>query len=100
MQKTLRQILCSADTHPHLGAEARLPCDSQPSLDIRAPGGALGISFRQSAKWGPFRFTVSRRGVTVSAGTRWGRVAKGSSGVVSVVRLPGTGLSLRRRLGR
>jgi hypothetical protein len=53
---------------------------------------------RKMFRAGPFRFTVSRKGVSGSVGGRSWRVQTGGSGSHYVLRVPGTGLYLRRRL--
>jgi hypothetical protein len=55
---------------------------------------------RKSFKSGPFRFTLSRRGVSESVGGKWWRVQSGGSGSRYAFRIPGTGISVRRRIRR
>lgn len=40
----------------------------------------MGLSYRKSKKAGPFRFTVTNRGVSGSVGAKGARVSKHSSG--------------------
>lgn len=49
---------------------------------------------------GPFRFTVSRKGVSASVGGRAWRVQGGGSGPRYALKIPGTGISMRRRFRR
>lgn len=51
------------------------------------------VTFRKSKKIGPFRFTLSPRGVSTSVGTRSARVSLGPDGKIRrTVSLPGTGI--------
>jgi hypothetical protein len=51
------------------------------------------VSFRKSKKLGPFRFGVSKRGVSGSVGVPGFRVSKGADGKVRrTVGIPGTGV--------
>ena len=54
----------------------------------------MGVRFRKSKKLGPFRFTLSKSGIGVSAGVKGLRVTKSASGRVrTTVSIPGTGIS-------
>jgi len=56
----------------------------------------MGWSFRRSKKVGPFRFTLSKKGVGVSVGVKGARVGIGADGRThSSVSVPGTGISYR-----
>ena len=44
----------------------------------------MGFSFRRSTSIGPFRFTLSKRGVGVSAGAGPLRLGRGASGRASL----------------
>jgi hypothetical protein len=51
------------------------------------------VQFRKSKKIGPFRFTVSQKGISTSAGAGPLRISKGADGKVRrTVRIPGTGI--------
>ena len=51
------------------------------------------VQFRKSKKVGPFRFTVSQRGISASAGAGPLRISRGADGKVRrTVRIPGTGI--------
>lgn len=51
------------------------------------------VGFRKSKKVGPFRFTLSKRGISTSAGAGPLRVTRGADGKYRrTVRVPGTGL--------
>lgn len=53
----------------------------------------MGLNFRKSKKVGPFRFTVSKRGVSASAGVPGARITKSSTGrTTTTVGIPGSGL--------
>jgi hypothetical protein len=54
---------------------------------------------RKSWGKGPIRFTLARRGVGTSVGGRWWRLQTSGSPRLTL-RLPGTGLSLKRMLRR
>jgi Protein of unknown function (DUF4236) len=54
----------------------------------------MGFRYRKSFGSGPFRMTVSKRGVSYSLGTKGARLTKRADGrVSSTLRVPGTGLS-------
>ncbi|WP_456846065.1 DUF4236 domain-containing protein [Cellulomonas sp. P5_C6] len=55
---------------------------------------------RKSFGLGPFRLTLSRRGLGASLGGRGWRVQSSKGGSNMTLRVPGTGLSYRRRLGK
>lgn len=58
------------------------------------------VGFRKSKKVGPFRFTLSKRGVSASAGAGPLRFSRGADGKYRrTVRLPGTGLYDTRVVG-
>lgn len=58
------------------------------------------VGFRKSKKVGPFRFTLSKRGVSASAGAGPLRFGRGADGKYRrTVRLPGTGLYDTRVVG-
>lgn len=51
------------------------------------------VGFRKSKKVGPFRFTLSKRGISTSAGAGPLRISRGADGKYRrTVRVPGTGL--------
>lgn len=55
------------------------------------------LIFRHTKKVGPFRVTLSRRGINTSIGNRWMRVGRRSDGTTSYsARIPGSGASIRR----
>ena len=54
------------------------------------------VLIRKTWGFGPFKVTVSPKGVGMSAGNRVGRVQEGPSGARWTVRAPGTGASIRR----
>ncbi|WP_207892217.1 DUF4236 domain-containing protein [Streptacidiphilus pinicola] len=56
-------------------------------------GALVGFSYRKSFKAGPFRATVSKSGVSYSAGVKGARVTKRADGrVKTTLSAPGTGL--------
>jgi hypothetical protein len=55
---------------------------------------------RKMFKAGPFRLTISRLGLSESVGGRYWRVQNGGSGPHYTLRLPGTGLYMRRSIKR
>lgn len=58
------------------------------------------VQFRKSKKVGPFRFTLSKRGISTSAGAGPLRVSRGADGKYRrTVRIPGTGLSDTKVVG-
>ena len=59
----------------------------------------MGLRFRKSIKIAPgIRVNLSKSGVSVSAGKRGATVNVGKGGVTGTVGMPGTGLSMRKRL--
>jgi Protein of unknown function (DUF4236) len=51
------------------------------------------VQYRKRKKVGPFRFTVSKRGISTSVGTRAFRISKGADGKIRrTIRVPGTGI--------
>ena len=51
------------------------------------------VQFRKSKKFGPFRITLSQKGISTSAGAGPLRISKGADGKVRrTVRIPGTGI--------
>ncbi len=51
------------------------------------------VQYRKQKKLGPFRFTVSQRGISTSFGAGLFRISKGADGKVRrTVRIPGTGI--------
>lgn len=54
------------------------------------------VLIRKTWGFGPFKVTVSPKGVGLSAGNRAGRVQKGPGGARWTLRAPGTGISVRR----
>ncbi|SEG09511.1 Protein of unknown function [Thermomonospora echinospora] len=61
----------------------------------------MGWGYRKSIKMGPFRINLSRTGVGHSVGGRGARYTKTADGRRQMtLRIPGTGLSWRRTLGR
>lgn len=60
----------------------------------------MALRFRRSFKIAPgVRLNVGKRGASLSAGVRGASVSAGSRGVYGNVGIPGTGLSVRERLG-
>lgn len=55
------------------------------------------VLIRKSFGAGPLRFTVSRKGVSESVGGRFWRLSTGGSGNRYALKVPGTGISMRRR---
>ena len=54
----------------------------------------MGFRFRKSMKLGPFRVTLSKSGISYSAGVKGLRVTKTASGAVrTTASIPGTGIS-------
>lgn len=54
----------------------------------------MGFRFRKSMKIGPFRVTLSKSGISYSAGVKGLRVTKTASGAVrTTASIPGTGIS-------
>lgn len=54
----------------------------------------MGLRFRKSINLGPFRATVSKSGVSYSAGSKFGRVTKRADGKTqTTATIPGTGIS-------
>lgn len=51
---------------------------------------------RKSFTSGPLRLTISRRGVGASLGTNWWRVQRQGRRESFTLRVPGTGISIRR----
>ncbi len=58
------------------------------------------MQIRKSRGRGPFRLTLSKSGLSESAGGRWWRLNDGTSGPRYSIRIPGTGISMRRRFRR
>jgi Protein of unknown function (DUF4236) len=56
----------------------------------------MGLSFRKSAKVGPFRFNFSKSGISVSAGVKGARVRYGSKG--TYVTFGANGLYYKKRI--
>lgn len=54
----------------------------------------MGIRFRKSKNFGPFRVNVSKSGVSYSVGTKGARITKRADGKVqTTTSIPGTGIS-------
>ena len=54
----------------------------------------MGMKFRKSTKIGPFRTTISKSGISYSAGVKGFRVTKQANGKVrTTASIPGTGIS-------
>lgn len=54
----------------------------------------MGTRFRKSKKVGPFRFTVSKSGISTSVGGKGYRVTKRADGKIqTTTSIPGTGIS-------
>ncbi|MCL2581336.1 MAG: DUF4236 domain-containing protein [Streptosporangiales bacterium] len=61
----------------------------------------MGWEFRKSLRMGPFRVTLSKRGLSYSAGVKGARVTKRVDGkVLRTFSVPGTGLSYRTISGK
>lgn len=55
------------------------------------------VLIRKTWGFGPFKVTVSPKGVGMSAGNKVGRIQEGRTGMARwTVRAPGTGASIRR----
>jgi hypothetical protein len=60
----------------------------------------VAIRFRQSIKLAPgLRLNIGKRGVSLSAGVRGASMTFGRNGTYANAGLPGTGLSVRERIG-
>lgn len=59
----------------------------------------MGFSFRKSKKFGPFRFTLSHRGVSASTGAGPVRVSRSSTGRRTKSVRIGKGWSWRKSRG-
>lgn len=60
----------------------------------------MGFRFRKSKKIGPFRITMSKSGISYSAGVKGFRVTKTASGRVrTTASIPGTGISYVKESG-
>ena len=60
----------------------------------------MGFKFRKSKKFGPARFTLSKRGLSSSIGGKGFRIGVNSRGKVrTTVSIPGTGISYSSTLG-
>lgn len=61
----------------------------------------MGWGYRKSIKMGPFRINLSKSGVGHSVGGRGARYTRTADGRREMTfRIPGTGLSWRRPMGR
>lgn len=61
----------------------------------------MGMRFRKSKSFGPFRATLGKRGISTSVGGKGFRISKGSDGKIrSTVGIPGTGLSYTTEHGK
>lgn len=61
----------------------------------------MGWSYRKAIRMGPFRINLSKKGVGHSVGARGARYTRSADGRRQVTfRIPGTGLSWLRSLGR
>lgn len=59
------------------------------------------MEFRKSLRMGPFRVTLSKRGLSYSAGVKGARVTKRVDGKVQrTFSIPGTGISYRTISGK
>ena len=60
----------------------------------------MGLRFRKSKNFGPFRFTLSKTGISSSVGVKGFRVTKTASGRVrTTASIPGTGISYVKETG-
>lgn len=60
----------------------------------------MGFNFRKSKKFGPSKFTLSKRGLSSSIGVKGFRIGVNSRGKVrTTVSIPGTGISYSTTLG-
>ncbi|SHP56275.1 DUF4236 domain-containing protein [Mycobacteroides abscessus] len=58
------------------------------------------VQFRRSKKFGPFRLTLSKSGLGISAGAGPLRISRGADGKVRrTIRVPGTGISDTKVIG-
>lgn len=54
----------------------------------------MGMNFRKSYKFGPFRTTISKSGISTSVGVKGARITKRADGKIqTTVGIPGTGIS-------
>jgi hypothetical protein len=61
----------------------------------------MGWGYRKSLKFGPFRINLSKSGIGHSVGGKGARYTKtADGGRMMTFRVPGTGLSWRRPMGR
>jgi hypothetical protein len=60
----------------------------------------MGLRFRKSWKLGLFRYTLTNRGVSTSAGVPGARVTLGKRGTTITSSIPGSGLSYSNTLGK
>lgn len=58
----------------------------------------MAINFRKSKSFGPFRFTLSKSGISSSFGVKGLRLSSGPRGVHSTVGIPGTGIYSRNKI--
>ena len=59
--------------------------------------GGIAMQIRKSWGSGNFRSTLSKSGLSETAGRRWLRLTDGTSGLRYAVRVSGSGISMRRR---
>ncbi len=61
----------------------------------------MGFRFRKSYKWGPFRFTASKSGISTSVGVKGARVTRTARGTTrATASIPETGLSWVEETGK
>ena len=61
----------------------------------------MGFRFRKSYKWGPFRFTASKSGISTSVGVKGARITRTARGTTrATASIPGTGLSWVEETGK
>jgi len=61
----------------------------------------VGFRFRKSYKWGPFRITASKSGISTSVGVKGARITRTARGTTrATASIPGTGLSWVEETGK
>lgn len=61
----------------------------------------MGFRFRKSIKYGPFRITATKSGISASVGVKGARISKTASGkTTTTLSIPGTGISYVSTFGK
>lgn len=61
----------------------------------------MGFTYRKSKKVGPFRFTVSKSGISTSVGGKGYRVTRKTNGrIQTTTSIPGTGIRYTKQISR